>query len=43
MRLEAFASPVPGDPCAWLADSSPEARAGFAAAVSDSWLNQPHN
>jgi hypothetical protein len=33
---------VPGDPCAWLADSSAAARAGFAAAGADSYLNQPH-
>ncbi|HEY6709098.1 MAG TPA: DNRLRE domain-containing protein [Actinomycetota bacterium] len=41
--FDRLATPVPGDPCAWLADSSPEARAGFAAGVSDSYLNQPHN
>jgi hypothetical protein len=40
--FDRLATPVPGDPCAWLADSSPEARAGFAAGVSDSYLNQPH-
>ena len=33
---------VPGDPCAWLADSSTAAQAGFAAAGADSYLNQPH-
>jgi hypothetical protein len=36
------AIPVPGDPCVWLADSSPQARAGFAAAGEDPYLNQPH-
>jgi hypothetical protein len=36
------AIPVPGDPCDWLADSSPQARAGFAAAGEDPYLNQPH-
>jgi hypothetical protein len=41
--FDRLATPVPGDPCAWLADSSPDARAGFAAGVSDSYLNQPHN
>jgi hypothetical protein len=41
--FDRLATPVPGDPCAWLADSSPEARAGFAAAGADSYLNQPHN
>jgi hypothetical protein len=35
-------TPVPGDPCAWLVDSSPDARAGFAAAGADPYLNQPH-
>jgi hypothetical protein len=40
--FDRLATPVPGDPCAWLADSSPQARAGFAAGVSDPWLNQPH-
>jgi hypothetical protein len=34
---------APGDPCVWLADSSAAARAGFAAAGADSYLNQPHN
>ena len=34
---------VPGDPCAWLADSSAQARAGFAAAGADPYLNQPHS
>ena len=34
---------VPDDPCAWLADSSAAARAGFAAAGADPYLNQPHN
>jgi hypothetical protein len=41
--FDRLATPVPGDPCAWLADSSPEARTGFAAAVSATYLNQPHN
>ena len=41
--FDRLATPVPGDACAWLADSSPGARAGFAAGVSDSWLNQPHD
>jgi hypothetical protein len=41
--FDRLATPVPGDPCAWLADSSPQAQAGFAAAVSDSYLNQPHD
>jgi hypothetical protein len=41
--FDRLATPVPSDPCAWLADSSPEARAGFAAGVADSYLNQPHN
>jgi hypothetical protein len=41
--FDRVATPVPGDPCAWLADSSPQARAGFAAAGADSYLNQPHN
>ena len=41
--FDRLATPVPGDACAWLADSSPGARAGFAAAVSDCWLNQPHD
>ncbi len=36
------ATPVPGDPCAWPADSSPQARAGFVAAGEDPYLNQPH-
>lgn len=36
------ATPVGGDPCAWLADSSPQARAGFVAAGEDPDLNQPH-
>jgi hypothetical protein len=41
--FDRVATPVPGDPCAWLADSSPQARAGFAAAGADLYLNQPHN
>ena len=41
--FDRLATPVPGDACAWLADSSPEARAGFAAGVSDSYLNQPRS
>ena len=41
--FDRVATPVPGDPCAWLADSSPSAQAGFAAAGADSYLNQPHN
>jgi hypothetical protein len=40
--FDRLATPVPGDPCAWLADSSPGARAGFAAAGADPYLNQPH-
>jgi len=36
------ATPVAGDPCAWLADSSPQARAGFVATGEDPYLNQPH-
>src|SRR5918999_1816632 len=40
--FDRVATPVPGDPCAWLADSSPSAQAGFAAAGADSYLNQPH-
>jgi hypothetical protein len=40
--FDRLATPVPGDPCAWLADSSPEARAGFADGVADPYLNQPH-
>jgi hypothetical protein len=32
----------PGDPCNWIADSSPQAQAGFAAAGADPYLNQPH-
>ncbi|HET8787111.1 MAG TPA: hypothetical protein VFO47_00005 [Actinomycetes bacterium] len=40
--FDRLATPVPGDPCAWLVDSSPGARAGFAAAGSDPYLNQPH-
>jgi hypothetical protein len=39
--FDRLATPVPGDPCAWLADSSPGARAGFAAAGADPYLNQP--
>jgi len=34
--------PVPGDPCNWIVDSSPQAQAGFAAAGADPYLNQPH-
>jgi hypothetical protein len=41
--FDRVATPVPGDPCAWLADSSPQAQAGFAAAGADLYLNQPHN
>src|ERR671912_582326 len=41
--FDRVATPVPGDPCAWLADSSPSAQAGFAAAGADSYLNQPRN
>ena len=41
--FDRVATPVPGDPCAWLADSSPQAQAGFAAAGADFYLNQPHN
>jgi hypothetical protein len=41
--FDRVATPVPGDPCAWLADSSPQARAGFVAAGADLYLNQPHN
>jgi hypothetical protein len=40
--FDRLATPVPGDPCAWLVDSSPGARAGFAAAGADTYLNQPH-
>jgi hypothetical protein len=40
--FDRLATPVPGDPCAWLVDSSPGARAGFAAAGADPYLNQPH-
>jgi hypothetical protein len=42
VAFDRLATPVPGDPCAWLADSSPQARAGFAAAGDDPYLNQPH-
>jgi hypothetical protein len=42
VAFDRLATPVPGDPCAWLADSSPGARAGFAAAGDDPYLNQPH-
>jgi hypothetical protein len=35
--FDRLATPIPGDPCAWLADSSAEARAGFAAAGADSY------
>jgi hypothetical protein len=41
--FDRVATPDPGDPCAWLADSSPQAQAGFAAAGADLYLNQPHN
>jgi hypothetical protein len=41
--FDRLGTPVPEDPCAWLADSSPAVRAGFAAAGADSYLNQPHN
>ena len=30
--FDRVATPVPGDPCTWLADSSPQVQAGFAAA-----------
>jgi hypothetical protein len=40
--FDRLGTPVPGDPCAWLVDSSPGARAGFAAAGADPYLNQPH-
>ena len=40
--FDRLATPVPGDPCRWLVDSSPGARAGFAAAGADSYLNRPH-
>ena len=35
-------APVPGDPCNWIVDSSPQAQAGFAAAGADPYVNQPH-
>jgi hypothetical protein len=35
-------APVPGDPCNWIVDSSPQAQAGFAAAGVDPHVNQPH-
>jgi beta-phosphoglucomutase-like phosphatase (HAD superfamily) len=41
--FDRLATPVPGDPCAWLADSSPQVKAGFAAGVSVVYLNQPHD
>jgi hypothetical protein len=40
--FDRLATPVPGDPCAWIVDSSPQAQAGFAAAGADPSLNQPH-
>ena len=38
-----MSTPVPGDPCNWIVDSSPQAQAGFAAAGADPYFNQPHN
>jgi hypothetical protein len=40
--FDRLATPVPGDPCAWIVDSSPQAVAGFVAAGADPYLNQPH-
>ncbi|HEY3238738.1 MAG TPA: hypothetical protein VGL92_04165 [Acidimicrobiia bacterium] len=41
--FDRLATPVPGDPCAWIVDSSPQARDGFVAAGADPYLNQPHH